>query len=166
MKRVSAQAALGDKNLRNKPLLAILAVLCASCGDSSSSFPRTPDARILFELREKCGNDAQEWFKLEYGAGGPWKSEPGDDESSDYVDHYSEALNRCFAATTTIGISHATEKPVGLITRHLFDVNENRQLGGFSKYSDNPNPSRCNVGQKKCASDSEWNGLAAFYMEK
>jgi len=48
-------------------------------------FIDTGDPRALFELREKRGKDAQEWFEHQYSDGGPW--DPGEDANESNSEH-------------------------------------------------------------------------------
>ena len=47
----------------------------------------------------------------------------------------------------------------------LFDINENKQLGLFMKDDDQTVPIMCDVGDRTCGSDGEWNGLIKPYMD-
>ncbi len=50
-------------------VVVFVTVLLASCDRVARipALPPKPDARVTYELREKCAKDASEWFKREHG---------------------------------------------------------------------------------------------------
>ena len=83
-----------------------------------------------------------------------------DEDRVNYRAHYNARLNKCFYAETYI--SHT---PVG-INRwvYLSDLQENRIYGGFHR-STNIGLFYCNLQDKECHSEAEWNRLVKPYME-
>src|SRR5262245_32857109 len=69
--------------------IAIAGLLCFSNHVSAQS------NKELYELQERCGKRAEEFFRREYGTGSP-KTEYGITMSFNYENHYSARLNKCF----------------------------------------------------------------------
>jgi hypothetical protein len=158
--------------------VALLPPLCAACGINASpppppqqapppvsQAPPVPDPRVVYDLREKCGREAREWFKHFYGDG--HSRDVNGESHSNYTNHYNERLNRCYALLGTTGFirDSSTHKLKESDNRVLVDVSENKDLGSYFKFSDMNRPMECNVGEKNCESLDEWNGLTALYVE-
>jgi hypothetical protein len=139
----------------------------SSHGLGNSAPPATAgDPRALFELREKRGKDAQEWFEHQYSDGGPW--DPGEDanESNSYTNHYSQRLNRCYTVVSTSRVLHVDEKSIRMKAKRLVDVNENKEMGVSTEFSDATTPKKCEVADRECRSEWIWDSLADSYMAK
>lgn len=156
-------------------MLVLLMTLCASCGNNATpsqppsaaaATPSTPDPRIIYDLRDKCGREAREWFKHFYGDGVSRKSD-GESHSS-YTNHYNERLNRCYAllASNVVIRDEQTHKIILSDQRALVDVSENKDIGNYLKLSDMDNAMACKIGEQKCSSLEEWESLAASYMDQ
>lgn len=129
------------------------------------TLPAAADPRIAYELKEKCGRDAREWFQHFYGDG---KSHTKDFLLTDYQNHYQAKMNGCFAVTISFSTIHdsKTHKVKGADSRSLINVAENRDLGSFFKFSDMQAPMTCSVLEQTCASSEEWETLTRRYMEE
>jgi hypothetical protein len=158
--------------LRGVAVITLATAISASCSNSTPSaaaklspeHAQTPG--IVYDLREKCGRDARDWFQHFHGA----------DINSDvpsafittqdeYSNHYNETLNRCYALVL-ISKMITSEKGVRTQEMDLVEVNENRQLGRFFINSTLDKPMYCNVEDQKCNSQAEWANLTAPYMSQ
>jgi hypothetical protein len=146
----------------------------ASCGDKHlpppasapvAAEPIKPDPRIDYDVREKCGRDARDWFQHFFDDG---QSHTKDFSSSNYTNHYNVKLNRCFALVTTFSVLHdeKTKKSKSADDRHLVDIAENNDIGTYFKFSDTLAPMQCAFGERRCASQGEWEAAVAPYMEQ
>ncbi|MBP7528736.1 MAG: hypothetical protein KA801_12460 [Syntrophorhabdaceae bacterium] len=116
-----------------------------------------------YELQERCGKRAAEVFKEHYGEG----FEKG--SLSNYTCHYNRKLNRCFMLLTTIIYSKIEkgEMDLGVFTdKGLWDINENKAFGHYSAFSKAPKTMDCNVLEKGCHSENDWNVLVKPFMEE
>jgi hypothetical protein len=117
--------------------------------------------KVIYELREKCGRDAMDWFKHFHEVDDALPSVVQTIQN-EYSDHYNEKLNRCYAMVLTTQI--LTKNLCPLNTMSLVDVNENVMVGDFFKNCDAPTPVRCSVAGKACASQEQFKQLAAPYL--
>jgi hypothetical protein len=169
--------------LRLAPLAAALAatVALASCGEKSQAPlaqmtapeiakpapPSTPDPRAVYELRERCGKDAQAWFHHYYEEN--VSKVPGYSLiNSSFTSHYNERMNMCFAVVNSLTSVHDDKTNASKLfdSRSLADVLENKDRGTFAKFSDMNAPMGCSVDGKNCASAQEWEGLTKPFMEQ
>jgi hypothetical protein len=105
-----------------------------------------PDV-TLYQLQNNCEKLADETFRRV----------SADDE--DRV-HYRR-LNKCLYAETYI-----SPTPAGInLWVYLSDLRENRIYGGFHR-STNIGLFYCNLEDKECHSDAEWNEIVKQYMEE
>jgi hypothetical protein len=160
-------------------IAVITAFLLTSCDEkpqtpsavAPSITPPAPDPRAMYDLREKCGRDAQEWFLRFYG------TDPapigGLAFTQDFKNHYNERLNRCYAVLSRTGMGMIAQHPgdktkdlVQTLDKHLFEVNENNDMGRFFINTQSSAPLNCRIVDQQCASLKEWESLAAAYMEK
>jgi Protein of unknown function (DUF4236) len=127
--------------------------------------PAAPDPRIAYDLQEKCGRDAREWFKHFYGDG---QSHTKDFSSSSYRNHYSAKLHRCFALLSSFSIlrDDKTKKMKSADDQHLVDINENNDIGTYFKFSDMQTPMSCSLEDQKCGSPEEWKMAIGPYLEQ
>jgi len=127
-----------------RALIAVaLAIVCMGVTGCSPTDPRE-----TFELAEKCGKDAAEWFKRS-----------SDNTIGRYTNHYNRRSNRCYA----LHVGHINPQNND-ICESLYDVNENRELGWYmavTKVS-----VICQVEAKKCSSFQEWRVLVKPYMSQ
>lgn len=120
--------------------------------------------KIIYELQEKCGKICNEMFQKEYGKGGI-KGDKDETLVSNYSNHYNSKLNRCFILITTTTIPRGKERNA-LVMKTLFDINENKEYGAFSKFQKESVPFGCMVGDKGCKSQAEFEALIKPYMEE
>jgi len=103
-----------------------------------------------YRLQENCGKLAAETFR---------RKPP--DEDRDYRAHYNARLNKCFYEETYI-----SPTPTGInIWVYLSDLQENRIYGGFHR-STRIGLFYCNLQDKECHSEAEWEMLVKSYMEE
>ena len=106
----------------------------------------TPD-----QLQWNCEKLAAETFHRETA---------DDKDRVDYRAHYNALLNKCFYAET-----YMSPTPVGTnMWVYLSDLQENRIHGGFHR-STNIGLFYCNLHDKECHSEAEWNVLVKSFME-
>jgi hypothetical protein len=133
--------------------VAIAGLLC------SSTYVSAQPNKELYELQERCGKRAEEFFRREYG---PAFSK--DRQMFNYENHYSSRLNKCFL----LEIADVYEKGKSASTKNmrLFDFNENREYGTFvGGICDGCGPMACLVQDQVCQSESEWRQLLKPFME-
>ena len=105
----------------------------------------------LYQLQENCRKLAAETFGRQ----------PPDEDREDYRAHHNARLNKCFYEET-----YRSPTPVGSnLWVYLFDLPENRIYGGFHR-STNIGFFYCNLGDKECHSEAEWEALVKMYMER
>ena len=119
-----------------------------------------------YELQERCGKRAADYFKG-YVSG----IENTEDVKfrTIYTNHYNRKLNKCFILFTTFGSPMSKEdiQKLGIsIDKILWDINENKRYGNFFKFHNIPEPMMCEVSDKSCHSEFEWDALAKPYMEE
>jgi hypothetical protein len=165
-------------------LLAIsitIAVLLTSCGEKPqpppvlapgigppiAPAPTAPDPRVVYELREKCGKDAQAWYH-HYFEENVTKVPGYTLINSSFTSHYSERMNQCFAVVISLTSSRDDKTKVVKFfdDRLLADVLENRDLGTFMKFSNMDRPMDCSVHEKNCTSLDQWQDLTKPFMEQ
>jgi|SRR6516165_4206477 hypothetical protein len=107
-----------------------------------------------YDLQERCGKLAAEAFAQE------WSEEQSSQYPSrgNYEGHYSSRLSKCFSLETI----NIFGNPPSRMTR-LFDLNQSRMIGEYSKTADNY--VFCRVQQKRCKSEAEWRALIKPFME-
>jgi hypothetical protein len=122
-----------------------------------------------YELQERCGKRAEQVFKNDNpgqsGGGVVTNTDEGQNITS-YQNHYSATLNKCFYLTTTTGVNYKKQPQYTTTLMTLFDLNENKEYGTFFKRSDMGVPVQCNVQQKICHSQSEWEEFLKPYMDQ
>lgn len=146
------------------------AALLASCDQKpvhqTLAPPPKPDSRVVYELREKCGKDAADWFKREHESDGviPNSVLPLRNE---YSNHYNERLNRCYAVVLRVdAFVRPKSESLTLQNATLADVNENREVGKYFANSNNAAYTKCSVEDSRCQSYEEWQALAKPFMEQ
>jgi len=116
-----------------------------------------------YDLQERCGNQSEEIFKEKYHSQDDIVIFTDDGfKIYEHRNHYNKKMNKCFQI---IRIEYRNGEKGGAITKELFDINENRKYGFFEN-SWGPNKiNDCNVLDKECKSESEWDKLVKPYME-
>ena len=106
----------------------------------------------LYQLRDSCEKLTHETFRRETA---------NDENRVDYRAHYNARLNTCFNAETYISY---TPRDINKWV-YLYDLQQNRIYGGFHR-STNIGLFYCNLEEKECHSETEWNELVKPYMEE
>jgi len=107
-----------------------------------------------YELGERCGKTAADWFRRNWG-------KTASSEEASFENHYSPRTNKCYVF---LKYTMPRREPP-LLVLHLFDVNDSRELGRFSR-SGADAPSQCEVMETACKSEAEWRDLARALMEE
>ena len=97
-------------------------------------------------LKDKCGKQCEAWFKS-------YQQRYPSDKFT-YENHYNKRLNKCFV------LLKYSEKQL----KSLRNINDNTMYGSFLSKQDGK-IIICNVLDKKCNSEEEWNSLVKPYME-
>jgi hypothetical protein len=116
-----------------------------------------------YELQERCGNKADKWFKAEFGNG--YKSDKDGQWLYNYQNHYNKKLNKCFITFTSTHLPN-DKKMKGFMSKQLFDINENKEYGGYAAPTGAMKPMQCVVQDTYCNSEGEWDALVKPYMEQ
>ena len=127
-----------------------------------------PSAKEIYELNEKCGKRSAELFEKHYGKNG---TSNDNDASwlSNYTCHYNRKLNKCFMLITSKSYpkNKKEQDNNGSFTdKTLWDINENKQYGQFNRFAKIKNSMQCEVLEKNCNSEYEWDSLVKPYMEE
>ena len=158
--------------------MAVAIVLeCASCTNpgtpGNAPAPTAPSAnaaavsaREAYELSEKCGKEAREWFRQFYGNGE--QKTPDYTGMSNYTNHYNPKLNQCFALVATFGSLKDAKTHSSRFSdvKTLVQVNENKEVGTYFKFSDMGKPMQCSVADQPCDSQEAWEERVKLYMEE
>jgi hypothetical protein len=81
--------------------------------------------RELYELQERCGRQAKETFKKEWGAN--VVNSGNLQMTANYENHYSPRLNKCFYLEISTSYERKSNKATSLKSLRLFDLNENKE---------------------------------------
>jgi hypothetical protein len=149
--------------------------MLAACDNHSATAlaAPTPDKAVVYELRNRCGRDAREWFAYARQSG-QLSAEEGI-ISSEFENHYNAHLNKCFLFATS-----AVQDPVhpnAVNTRfQLFDIGENVEVAQRQMMVDTTGPTpvidqvmTCSIGGKYCGeqfSADQWRQAVRPYMEE
>lgn len=130
----------------------------------ATSAPVPPDPHVVYDLREKCGEDARRWYEHFYEEGRARSQQPA--ARSGFTSHYNIRSNECFAVTSSISsIKELKSRQAELVEMQtLANVLENKEVGSFLNRADAAAPAECHVGQQVCRSRQEWASLTAPYM--
>lgn len=134
------------------------AVLCAAI--CSPSYGQQLTATERYMLQERCGKLAASVFAKEYSPSAQ-TTRDGQTQLSNYQNHYSEKLNKCFF----VEISTFSGKGKMSKLLRLFDLNENKEYGSYWQDDRAPSFVDCVVGETRCSSEKEWRQLAKPYLE-
>jgi hypothetical protein len=124
-----------------------------------------PDT-VVYDLQDKCGHRASEWFKGEYGNGITNTSES--QILSNFRNHYNPQLNKCFVLLMSTAVNNKAAqqkyKIVSTEMQTLFDLNDNNEYGSFAQAGSLI--MACYVQDKKCLNRAEWQLLLKPYLEQ
>ncbi len=156
-------------------LVISVAVSAIVCG---LSLPRSASAdanKAQYELRERCGKQADTDFRREWGEG--IQNTKDFFMTSDYTDHYNEKLNKCFVVLTVNSAprerTSAKSAWDSSTSIELYEINEHKEYGSFlaPNFPAGTPPNTCwvldtNAKQNSCRSRDEWNLMIRPYMEQ
>jgi hypothetical protein len=119
--------------------------------------------KVEYELRERCGKRAAEVFKAEYSP--PVANTDEGQILFNYRSHYNAALNKCFFLEISQTIAYRAKPQYSATMYRLYDINDNKEYGSFYRRSDANSLGECNVIDKSCSSEAEWELLIKRFME-
>jgi len=131
-----------------------------------SGYVYAQGVKEAYELQERCGKSAEEFFK-KY-CGDYIVTNKAGRIVSNYTNHYNRKLNKCFILVTeTVYNPKEIRKELGVSSTYktLDDINENKPYGFFWKLSNGALMS-CEVLGKNCKSEAQWDALVKPYMEE
>jgi hypothetical protein len=135
--------------LTSEPSRSIIIENRTGTGGTISAATAKPNG-ALYQLQASCRKLAAETF-------GRY---PPDENREGYRAHHNALLNKCFYEET-----YRSPTPVGSnLWVYLFDLPENRIYGGFHR-STNIGFFYCNLQDKECHSEAEWEALVKTYIE-
>jgi hypothetical protein len=106
----------------------------------------------LYQLQNNCEKLADETFR---------RVSADDEDRVHYRAHYNARLNKCLYAETYI-----SPTPVGInMWVYLSDLHGKQIYGGFHR-STNIGLFYCNLEDKECHSEAEWNEIVKQYTEE
>jgi hypothetical protein len=158
------QDAMAKLKQPSSPLMLGIFVITTSCLIAwlgSVGFAQTIQER--YERQGRCGQQAAEVFKADYG-----QQIMLDQEGTlffNYRNHYNAALNKCFFLEITKILGYRAKTPYSATMYRLYDIDENKEYGSFYKRSDATSPADCQILGKLCASEAEWELLIKRFME-
>jgi len=130
--------------------LLIFVVTPAFAADLDAPKAKQVSAKEVYELSEKCAKFAAEWINM-HKYGNPRIPEV-------YLCHYNRYMNKCLILITATGPDSEV--------KYVYDVNENRRLGGCLRFTQTNHVDKCEWLGTICQSQSEWNTLINPYMEE
>jgi hypothetical protein len=150
-KGVPSPSATVDGSPAGTQSTAMTASTTAPSARALAGAPAT-DPRVMYELREKCGEDALLWYRRFHADG----TQAASTANHGFTSHYNVRTNACLAVTRSVN-GHQEE-------RKLTDVLENRDIGTLIYQSDSAAAPECHVAEQVCKSAQEWAALTAPYM--
>jgi hypothetical protein len=162
--------ALWMRNNTRCPVALSLAVLIGLiCTIFAAAGVSAEPNKEQYELQERCGKRAEQMFKNdnpgESGGSIVTNTENGQSITT-YQNHYSATLNKCFYLMITTGFNYRNNQQYNTTLMVFVDVNENKEYGSFFKRSDRPTYAQCNMQEKFCSSEREWQEFLRPYMEQ
>lgn len=118
-----------------------------------------------YELQERCGKHAADYFRRNFGNG--VSKIKGGQQETDFSNHFSKKLNKCFIQITTNNVRYKNKNPevVTSFDIRVLDLNENREYGRYVNVYQQEKPAHCGVEEKRCNDILEWEALIKPYME-
>ena len=135
-----------NKLIRIMPIIFSISMFAAGCQQSIED--------------TRCGKQCDEYFKQQHGQGMFDNREGAGTVSFKY--HYNKKLNKCLILLDENGYKRSVDKLYRIKT--LMDVNEKKKLGSFSDIIGLSTD--CNVLEKKCNSEDQWDELINPYMKE
>ena len=147
-----------------KSLVGAATVVCSLCCHAA------PD-KLAYELQERCGIRASVEFKREFGTAGTPVTKLGATSFHNFQNHYNSRMNACIylirsSGFTAVRINKPGDGTKGHEMQALFNLNENKELGSYFKFTDSVSPMQCQVGSSVCRSKEEWEVLIRPYLEE
>lgn len=139
------------------------AIVTAILGCSIQSLA-APD-KVIYELREKCGKQAEEDFNRQYGTG-IRSFDDGTFRTSGFRNHYNIRLNSCFSLISTdMPYKDKSGELQPRILYSLYDLNDNNEVATFDSFHLPGRPMNCQAQGKTCNSEAEFKALIKSFME-
>ena len=129
----------------------------------SSAADQNLDRKQVYELQVQCKQQSENFFRQWYPSPS-WKDNLDANWVANFNNHYNKKLNECFILTTATGLSKRKGKLRTDVLKYLFDVNENKEHGVYSKVDNTEN--ECKLLDRFCKSESQWDLLVKQYMEE
>jgi hypothetical protein len=99
-------------------------------------------------LEGQCKKSCEEWFS-DY-------QQKHDEERVSYKNHYNKRLNKCFILVNNLDYR----------LKNLKVINDNEIYGSFLARQQDGKIVTCDVLEKKCNSEKEWDSLVKPYLEE
>jgi hypothetical protein len=121
------------------------------------------------ELQERCSKHAEDFFKRELNNG--VYSDSYGTQNSTYANHYNRKLNKCFFLLSMRIVPHNIDNRKKIL-KQLWDISEHHKYGTFrasiesTKFQKKYKTTECNVAEKTCHFEDEWDALVKPYMEE
>jgi hypothetical protein len=124
---------------------------------------RAEPNKVLYELQERCGKQATDWFVSEWGRRGIVNTSDGQ-IMADFQNHYNSKLNTCIVLLNTTSIT--TKKPKSTFSSStLFDLLEIKTIGECWD-TGNPRVFNCHVLTGTYTSFENWRDAVKSYLEQ
>jgi hypothetical protein len=147
-------------------LIGLLFIVTSVSGAADKLTSQELDRKQIYELKERCGDRAETYFKKKYGNG--IKIENGTVVQTNYSNHYNTKLNKCFIRIIS-NVATKNNKTKSFYAEYsLVDINDNRQYGNAYVTTDKDKTETpiCEVLNITCHSHREWLELVKPYMEE
>jgi hypothetical protein len=156
----------GGRMLKNCTMAKIFALTLVLGGFASFDLSDAASNTEEYELQERCGKQAKEFFQRKYGDG-VFKTKDGQQEI-DYSNHYSKKFNKCFVQITTNNVRYKNKMPEVVTSFEILilNISENKEYGRFVNIYSKDKPALCRVANESCHDILEWEALIKPYMEE
>jgi hypothetical protein len=148
--------------MRKLLLLSVffIGIFLSLCDCSNAAADKEED----YELQGRCGKSAAAFFANCFGAGN--KYDDFGQTINTYTNHYNKKLNKCFILVDGVTFPNDKKKYHMSRGRTLFDVIENKYYGFFGTGGSEDSQPPCEMLNKECHSEAEWDALVKPYMEE
>ena len=109
---------------------------------------------MSYELKERCGRQAAETFKKEWGSN--VVNNKNGQTVANFESHYNARLNKCFYLEISKTYERG-QKPWKSL--RLFDLLDNKEYATFIEGL------ACEVRDRSCTAEAEWRELIKPFME-